>query len=255
MASVGLVLVAVGLLRSIIDPSGTERSWFAWVFGGGLFAVVMALGAAFVEEVVLFKWFHYKGRANYSATAAIEATTAGVEVSNELESGTSRPPSDAEFAQRLRFMAGDFALQAMLRPESGPLAGCRLHLYILDSDDQRLKATRERDHHLVWDVGKGVVGRAYELGEIQLAIGTECSDDTFGLTPSEQRRHATLREVAAVPVRDDEGTLLAILSASNRSDVSVLGTELGMNELIIRSFVAARLMIDLLKWQSIAADE
>ena len=131
-----------------------------------------------------------------------------------------------------------------------------MHLYLWDDKDGVLRATLESDHDLVWSPGHGVVGKVWETKTGILAVGDQCHDGTFGLTPQEQQRHSRLTEVAAEPVFDDDNvTVIAVLSASNDSDQPRLTTESGAIELRVIAFAMARLLLDVLKWRVATAEE
>lgn len=97
-------------------------------------------------------------------------------------------------------------------------------------------------------VGRGAVGEAWASGEYVLARGPEVSDDTYGLTPEQQRRYRELAIVAAMPVTNARHAVVAVLAGSSSELDSPLGTAEGFDAQLLVAQEVARVLVDLLKW-------
>lgn len=157
--------------------------------------------------------------------------------------------SDDDVAAGARFLAGLHLFQQMLRPASGPLEDCVLHLYTFDDSSGLLVPVYEPDDVAApapWKPGIGVTGQAYVREELVRADGPDTHNGTFGVRPEERGRHADLLEVAALPVVNASGRMIAVLAASNRVRRGVLGSSAGEEELVATAEAVARILIDLL---------
>lgn len=111
-------------------------------------------------------------------------------------------PEPPEEVVRARMALAAQSLRALLNPQSGPLTGTTLHLYLYDTGDDRLRAlgVAGPPSDEGWEPGMGATGVAYDRGEFVLATGDAVRDATYGLTPEQQQRAADLTAVAAMPV-------------------------------------------------------
>ncbi|HEX2119924.1 MAG TPA: hypothetical protein VHF91_12115, partial [Acidimicrobiales bacterium] len=141
-------------------------------------------------------------------------------------------------------------LGRLLSPESGPLAGASFHLYLFDEQrDLLLPAFEGRPSpSRGWKIGTGAVGEAWASGEYVLARGPEVSDDTYGLTPAQQRRARDLAVVAAMPVTNASDEVIAVLSGSSVDPDSPLATPDGFDAQLLVAQEVARVLVDLLRW-------
>ncbi len=179
----------------------------------------------------------------------IESRDAALELTEEVHSEGGASVLVNETIDAARFFTADVAIQALL--EAG--TPIRFHLYLMDSemrglvpifevDDERLQAQAP------WPPGSGVVGTAFSTKQFTLAVGSETSDGTFGLTAEQQEQHGALRAVAATPVFNAVGTVIAVLSGSDPESESRLATEEMQQLMSVVADGCARILIDLLEW-------
>lgn len=83
-----------------------------------------------------------------------------------------------------------------------------------------------------------------------LVRGEEVSDDTYGLTPAQQHRARNLAVVAAMPVTNVRGHVMAVLSGSSTDADSALATPEGFDTHLLAAQEVARVLVDLLQWFS-----
>ena len=143
-------------------------------------------------------------------------------------------------------------LTSLLNPQEGPLAGCDLHLYMFDADDERLLPVfepPEGEPAEGWAVGQGAVGQAWSVGRYVLVTGQEVHNDTYGLSSEQQIRYQDVSAVAATPVLNQSGEVIAILSASDRGPSTQLSSDAGYEEHLWLSFVVGTLLTEVLKWE------
>lgn len=155
-----------------------------------------------------------------------------------------------------RYMVASAAVDQLFHPVDGPLKGCEFRLYLYDSDRDRLLPAIEprpdADGSEGWEVGQGVTGEAWRQAEYVFATGRECHDATFGLAPDQQHRYRDLTAVAAMPVINHRGDVIAVLSGSSTDPTAPLVTADGFEAHLTLAACASRILVDLLKW---AADE
>ncbi len=138
-------------------------------------------------------------------------------------------------------------------PRSGPLVGCSFQLYLFDGDDDVLRPALQPGHpgpSPVFRMGEGVAGTAWATGAFAIAEGVEASDETFALSTEKQARYSDLAVVAAMPVTNAAGHVLAVLSAGSSDPDSGLRTDAGMEAFVALADAVARVLVDLLKWFS-----
>jgi hypothetical protein len=163
----------------------------------------------------------------------------------ELELGDDPRPA-------ARFMVASAAVDQLFHPVEGPLTGCEFRLFLYDSDQDRLLPAVEPrpgpDGSEGWAVGQGVTGAAWRQAEYVFATGKECWDATFGLSTGQQQRYRDLAAVAAMPVTNHGGDLIAVLSGSSTDPATTLVTPQGLEAHLALAACASRILIDLLKW-------
>jgi hypothetical protein len=155
-----------------------------------------------------------------------------------------------EIVSATRLVVASELLERMLAPDDGPLAGALFHLYLFDEErDLLLPAFEGRpSFRRGWRVGRGAVGEAWASGQYVLARGPEVSDDTFGLTPDQQRRYRELAVVAAMPVTNARGEVMAVLAGSSPDPGSPLGSAESFDAQLLMAQEVARVLVDLLQW-------
>lgn len=190
------------------------------------------------------------------ATAALAEE--GPIAMTELEAPTSDELLDRSIQAGTRWLLAETAIPALLRPKSGPLAGCDLHLYVYDADERKLLPIFESEEDTIeaqgWEPGRGVTGAAWSMRELIMAAGAETHDGSYGLTAAERDRYAELAAVAATPVVDDNDDAIAVLAASTENDdqgealVSLEGAE----AMLSLAATVARVFSDVLDWHPAA---
>ncbi len=162
-----------------------------------------------------------------SAIAAEEPSMEREEASKEIDED-ERQRADA------RHLVATAAVDQLLHPRYGPLVGCEFRLFFYFADRGRLLPVldpdRDPDRSEGWAPGQGVTGEAWRGEDYVVATGTECSDETFQLTPSQQQRYQHLAVVAAAPVFNASGRIIAVLSASTEDGNSRLLSDEGREE-------------------------
>jgi hypothetical protein len=151
-----------------------------------------------------------------------------------------------------RVLLASETLARLLTPERGPLAGASFHLYLFDEKrDLLLPAFEGRPSpSRGWKVGTGAVGEAWATGEYVLVRGDEVSDDTYGLTPAQQRRARDLAVVAAMPVTNARDEVIAVVAGSSVDEQSPLAGADGFDAQLLMAQEVARVLVDLLQWFS-----
>lgn len=146
------------------------------------------------------------------------------------------------------------AVDQLFHPVEGALTDCEFRLYLYDSDQDRLLPAIEPqlspDGSEGWEVGQGVTGEAWRQAEYVFATGQECHDAAFGLAPDQQHRYRDLTAVAAMPVTNHRGDLIAVLSGSSTDPTATLVTADGFEAHLALAACASRILVDLLKWSA-----
>jgi len=156
---------------------------------------------------------------------------------------------------RARYTAADLFIRRMRAHPGGALESCNLHLYLPDETGLMLVPAFEADRAGRggtdwWQVGQGIVGRSWRDGEALTARGPEILQTISDLPPAQQLRYAGLAVVAAVPVLNASGRAIAVLGASTTDPDSRLDGPEGIEALVTHADAIARLIVDLLGWES-----
>jgi hypothetical protein len=157
----------------------------------------------------------------------------------------------AESANGARYLAAVAALHGLLYPPRDPLADCQFVVYLYDADEDELLAAffdETLPEPPSWEVGRGATGIAYDEGTYMLAVGAEARDPAYGLSEAELERHASAAVVAAMPVFNGSGDVIAVLSGTSQDPQSTLATPDGFNLHLSLAEAVARILIDLLGW-------
>jgi len=101
-----------------------------------------------------------------------------------------------------------------------------------------------------WQVGQGLVGRAWRDREALVARGAEVMQGLEDLPPARRENYRALAVVAAVPVLHAAGRPIAVLSASSTDPASPLDQPEGIEALVTHADAIARIIVDLLGWES-----
>jgi hypothetical protein len=138
-----------------------------------------------------------------------------------------------------------------LFPELAPL---RLHVYVPD-DELRLVPVLEHDDPADawargWDLGVGVVGRAFARRRVQVGRGPALQAELAGLPDKPVEAFADLRVVVAVPLLNLAGRPVGVLSASAvDGDPDPSSPELRLSLEALASGLA-RVLVDLAAWDT-----
>jgi putative methionine-R-sulfoxide reductase with GAF domain len=239
-----LVLVSLGvvlLVASLFQGGGNAAYAFGLlIFGSGLvvFGVVLPrLQNAEVGPATGFKLTLAEDAQREASTGLAESDGGGTVQVDQVVAAT-------------RLLLASETLARLLAPEDGPLAGAWFHLYLLDEQRSLLLPAFEGrpSPSQGWAPGTGAVGEAWASGEYVLVQGEEVSDDTHGLTPAQQHRARNLALVAAMPVTNASGTVIAVVSASSADPDSTLATDEGFDGHLLVAQEVARVLVDLLHW-------
>ncbi len=238
--SIVLVLLgAVLLVASLFQQGGNDAYAVGLlVFGSGLVVLGVVLPRLLNAEV--------------GPTTGLKLTLAEDRaVSTGLpESHVVEKVATNQVVAATRVILASEVLDRLLAPESGPLAGASFHLYLFDEQrEQLLPAFEGRPSpSRGWKVGTGAVGEAWASAEYVLVRGPEVSDDTYGLTPAQQRRARDLAVVAAMPVTNASDEVIAVLAGSSVDPDSPLSTAAAFDAQLLMAQEVARVLVDLLRW-------
>lgn len=172
-----------------------------------------------------------------------------------LERGTGGEPLPEvdEVVDAHRLALANEMIAVLTQPRAGPLANCDFQVHLVDADREVLSPILPPAHEgppLEFAIGQGVAGRAYESGEFVWASGAEASDGTFGLSPEQQERFADVAAVAAMPVVNAPGQVIAVLSLMTRDPGRDLAADDAFDALLAVAQSVARILVDVLKWFS-----
>lgn len=132
-----------------------------------------------------------------------------------------------------------------LTKDIGLPEGHKFHLYMPDEANQELVAVfAPEPRPPSWKFGQGVTGEAWRRQAYVHARGTQTHDETFHLTEEQKRRHADLGVVAALPVLDDRGNPIAILTGSSPIDDGHLVSADGYDRHQELAQIAGRVLMD-----------
>jgi hypothetical protein len=149
--------------------------------------------------------------------------------------------------QQQTILASRRLLLLLLTERTGLPSHYKFRLYTFDAQRQALMPayTPDESDAESWQVGYGVTGQAWRLGEYVAARGDEVSDGTYGLTAQQQTRYRHLRVVAALPVRNDRDQIIAILTGSSATDDGRLVSQDGRDRHQELAQIAGRILIDI----------
>jgi hypothetical protein len=148
------------------------------------------------------------------------------------------------------------AIAALLQADAdSALHGMLLRLFLLDASDGVLVPVLRVGDPPPAEVerfrpGCGATGTAFARGEYVYVAGPAVSDATYGLTPEQQQHFQSLTAVGSMPVANASGRVLGVLTASTETEDGPerLASEDGFYDLLGRSMLLSRVLVDLLKW-------
>lgn len=234
------------LVVGVVAPSNI-------VLLGGLFATVVAL------LIPWFRTFEFElpGGGNFRAETRSEDEVAASAVAAEEPSPEREAAAvvvDEEERQRAdaRHLVASAAVDALLHPSEGPLVDCQFRLFRYIEDRGRLLPVLEPERNPQrsegWAPGQGATGLAWVRADYVRVEGAACSDETYGLTAAQRERYKNLAVVAAAPVLNAAGEIIAVLSASTENADSALATQEGQEAHLALAAAMARVVVDLLRW-------
>lgn len=100
-----------------------------------------------------------------------------------------------------------------------------------------------------WVIGRGATGTAYARGDVVIVEGAAVWDTTYGLTEEQSVKFRHFTAVVSVPVMNESGDVIGVITASATDpNQGGLLTEDGYYDLVSRSMLVARVLVDLLGW-------
>jgi hypothetical protein len=250
-----MVLLGAGLgliTGSFFTPAGGDpMSTLALTFGVGM--VTLACMVPWLKKFTVGPG-GFEAETRDPAVVTTELSEEGPAAFVEETTAADRSSSlnEGEIAAAARWEIADAAIGRLLRPTRGPLAGSDLHLYMYDPDDDRLLPIFEPvdGESEGWKPGQGATGVAWLEETYILVTGPDTHSGTYGLTPEQQGRYRELSAVAALPVFNASGEVVAVLSASTRDPNQQLGSEEAFDEHVWLGYVMSRLLIEVLGWEN-----
>lgn len=181
-------------------------------------------------------------------TVDLDSYEAAIESDDQTPPGPSK--ADSMVIGGLNLAAGEIALRAIFEQatRSLPLLGCNLRLYLFDSDEGVLVPAMSDGVDSRWPPGVGATGTAFETRRYVLAVGAEAWDDTFGLDPDQQDRYRSLEAVAAMPVFNAGGDVIAVVTAHTADPNTQLPNDDGEVAMVEVALLVSRVLVELLKW-------
>lgn len=238
------VLVPLGLalmVAAMYQSKGHEFASTALVTG----SVLVAIGTLH-HKVVRAK---LPGGAEVELKEEARSVTSRIGVEREPPPPESIGPDEEDDATRW-VLASRLFEDLLLRP-SGPLVGCTLQLYLYDEERDLLLPILTPGHpgpSLGFVPGQGATGMAWARGECVIAQGPAVADNTFHLSPEQKERYQDLAAVAAMPVKNGAGRVIAVLAAASTAPDRALLTDEGFEYHVFLAEAVARILVDLLKW-------
>lgn len=140
-------------------------------------------------------------------------------------------------------------LGALLKCGTGLPDHYLFRVFVYDEDEDALVISYDpegwKKSSTTWSPGRGATGAAWERKQYVLAEGEKVADETFRLTPEEQARYRDLKVVAAMPVYDERGNVIAILTGSSKVDDGVLSSPEGVRRHEEVAAIVGRVLTDL----------
>jgi hypothetical protein len=198
-------------------------------------------------------------RLNIYVSGDETADYAAAERQHEQQStpGAIAGPVRVDRISRARYTAADLFVRRLRAHPGGGLEDASLHLYLPDETGMALVPVFEADRGISgeraadwWQVGQGLVGRAWQDREVLTARGADVLADLAGLPPERRERYGRLAVVAAVPVLNGAGRPIAVLAGSSSDPASRLDGPEGVETLLTNADAIARVLVDLLGWET-----
>lgn len=159
----------------------------------------------------------------------------------------------SNFLDGTRIYAATRALTALFS-DAPRLANCSFRLFMYDEAKDRLVAVLsfpgQSEPSREWKIGEGATGVAYQDAAYVVAVGEATHDDTFDLDKDARSYYSDITEVAAAPVLNASGSVIAVLSVSHSEQETILNTPNGRRVHERAAGACARILVDLLGWRS-----
>jgi hypothetical protein len=240
----GLILILVAMYQA----KGREFASTALVTGS-----VLVLVGALHHKIVRAK---LPGGAEVELKQEARHVTSRIAVQSEPLAPETIGPDEEDDATR--WVLATRLFDDLLIEPTDALAGCAMQLYLYDEEWDLLLPILTPGHRGPspgFAPGQGATGMAWDTGEYVVAEGRAVADDTFHLSPEQQERYRDLAVVAAMPVTNAAGRVIAVLSAASRDPKSGLLTDAGFEGHVFLAGAVARILVDLLKWFDDTYDE
>jgi len=194
---------------------------------------------------------HHRGFHGSAGPTGVEMAVPADPTIDYAERETQPSPQairDDETDDVARWYLAQRLLDDLALPEA-PFDDWRVQVWLIDAEGVLGGIhSPDRQGGSTFEVGQGAVGQAWEKHEYVIAEGEAVRDATFGLSEEQQRRYADLAVAAAIPIDNAAGRMIGVLSAASREPCSSLSRPDGFEHLVFLSQVAARIMVDVLKW-------
>ena len=181
-----------------------------------------------------------------AATGLQTATLAAELPEQAAESASSHLLASA------RLLTGETAMTALIDEASEDLGGPTLHVYMPNSAGLLLPVDEpERSpDDAGWPTGVGVVGQAWLTGQVESRRSPDLHRDSEQLPEHRRSWYTGLRVVTAIPVLNAAGRVIAVLSAASDDDAMPLDEQPAVERLILAASLVARVLVDLLGWET-----
>ncbi|HSH58524.1 MAG TPA: hypothetical protein VK988_02570 [Acidimicrobiales bacterium] len=242
-----LLLLTGAIIAAASFLVGPDRQLFAIV--ALLSGVTMASAACVLPWILRLQ----VGKEGLSLEVRPEGEIAAraADPSSGFEKDLERGSEEARLAAT-RFAVANEITPTLLDTANSPLPDVEYRLFLYDEELGKLLPAFEPGHvdheSEGWEPGTGAVGTAWVTGSYIAAGRPAVSDRKLGLSEAQQARHADLTAVAAAPVEDDDGDVIAVLAASSKDPHTRLLTDEGFYEHLARTAMVSRVLVDVLGW-------
>lgn len=260
------------LLRTVVDWLLRDVGrLYAGLFGGGLAIAGLTLssnrntvantalvvGGMLVALGSLVPWFrHARWKHGSVEFEDPQIQRRRAEAAVTVSEGQRTPGGRlraSNFLDGTRIYAATQALTALFRDAPG-FDKCSFRLFMYDDAKSRLVAVLsvpgQPEPSREWRIGEGATGVAYKEAEYVLAAGEATHDVTFNLDEDARAYYSDITEVAAAPVLNASGSIIAVLSVSHAEQETILNTSDGRRVHERAAGACARILVDLLGWRS-----
>jgi GAF domain len=233
-----------GVVGRLLDIPGSELAV------EGLLVVLAAFVGAFVIQRVILGQYQLKIGV-FELPAGEPLPPAPPNVAAQLAEQQRTDVSEDEIFPAARLTLGENAIRDLLENPPPPLSDVEFRIYKYDKENDVLLPIFDTDPSAPpenWKPGQGLTGEAYLTGRYVAAEAPETHDETFKLTPEQQRRYQNIAQAAAIPIRNAAGRVIAVLTAWATNPDNELTSDEGYEALLVLEQLIARALVDLLGW-------